>query len=29
VAVTALPHWLVNIADVFPASHLAAALLVA
>ena len=28
VAVTALPHGLVNIADVFPATHLAAALLV-
>lgn len=29
VAVTALPHWLVNIADVFPVRHLAAALLTA
>jgi len=29
VAVTALPHWLVNIADLFPVRHLAAALLAA
>jgi len=29
VAVTVLPHWLVNVADVFPVRHLAAALLVA
>jgi ABC-2 type transport system permease protein len=29
VAVTVLPHWLVNIADVFPVRHLAAALLTA
>jgi ABC-2 type transport system permease protein len=29
VAVTTLPHWLVDIADVFPVRHLAAALLAA
>lgn len=29
VAVTVLPHWLVDVADVFPVRHLAAALLVA
>jgi len=29
VAVTTLPHWLVDVADVFPVRHLAAALLVA
>jgi ABC-2 type transport system permease protein len=29
VAVTTLPHWLVDIADIFPVRHLAAALLVA
>jgi len=29
VAITQLPHWLVNVADVFPVRHLDAALLVA
>lgn len=29
VAVTLLPHWLIDVADVFPVRHLAAALLVA
>jgi ABC-2 type transport system permease protein len=29
VAVTVLPHWLLDIADLFPVRHLAAALLVA
>jgi ABC-2 type transport system permease protein len=29
VAISVLPHWLVNVADVFPVRHLAAALLVA